>query len=167
MSTYYYLKTPQTRQSLEDMGVQFHDGMIERRDGTKTPHTWIVEGNEDTGFTNYLHPYIDEQNMVSGWTRYAGNSSSNLIDILDFNDVIFCSEYDCEIDVDLETISEVFGIDTNDENLVEVVWDYLIGEVPSIDLYFSDDKKQFLIDFLEEDKETWENYLEEYLAEQE
>ena len=153
MSTCFYLKQPIPRQELESVGVNFQEGELR-----ENPYTWIVESKD----TNYLHPHIDDDGTVYGWTRYGGNSSGYLIDILDQNLIEWCSEYDLQdSEYPIQFVQKLTG------HPYEVCEDFLIENLPSVDYYWSDNKRQFVLDFLEEEKQTLQEYLEEYLAEQE
>ena len=153
MSTSYYLRKPITRQELESVGVTFQDGVLRDK-----PHTWIVQSKD----TNYLHPHTDDDGIIYGWTRYAGNKSDYLIDILEENLIEWCCEYDLQDEgYPIEFVQKLTG------HPYEVCEDFVIENFPQFDYYWSENKRQFVLDFLEEEKETLENYLTEYLAEQE
>jgi len=125
MSTYFALKNPMTKQEMKNIGITFKEGFMELRDGKKKPHTWIVE-KEDT---NYLHPQI-MNDVVHGWTRYGGNNSNYLIDILEENNIEFYDEYqiaDAESDL-IYSCLQHFDLE-DDEEAEEWIRDYVYENV--------------------------------------
>ena len=129
MSTFYSFRRPVSRPELEKVGVKFQDGMMD--DGN--PHTWIVE-KEDT---NYLHPSFHD-GFIYGFTRYAGNNSSYLLDILHENNIDFCSEYDLDDCYPVYDIISTLGIDVDsDEDLYDDITDIIMNEFDALDYYWA------------------------------
>tara|TARA_R110000868_G_scaffold376015_1_gene640737 strand:+ start:295 stop:825 length:531 start_codon:yes stop_codon:yes gene_type:complete len=160
MSTSYHLKTPQSRQSLEEIGILFHDGEEKTRNNETIPYTWIVNNSKEEDITNYLHPNIGNDNMVYGWTRYRGNSSDELSDILDGRLIEYCSEYDLDFDVPVETLLNLFDLDEDNEELSEALMEFIYDNLDMLDFVWSSDKRQFLLDFWKEEGKQFEEILQ-------
>jgi hypothetical protein len=163
MSTYFYLKTPISRTELESIGVTFQDGELETRDGSKEPHTWIVESKD----LNYLHPSIDEEdNLIYGFKRYGANDPSYLCDILDNNNIDFCDEYECgETAHPFSEIADVWGFDySTDEELDETFEEFVCDEFPSLDYYWAvkdGEEDKFMQEWCSENEEIFKEFLKE------
>ena len=138
MSTFYSFRRPISREELENVGVKFHDGLLD----DSSPYTWIVE-EEDIDpnhlgvCTNYLHPSFHD-GFIYGFTRYAGNNPEYLLDILDDNNIDFCSEYDLDDCYPVDDIISLLGIDVDsDEDLYDDITDLIMSDFYALDYYWA------------------------------
>lgn len=147
MSTFYCLREPISRQELENVGVKFQDGM--KDDG---PGMWIVE-KEDT---NYIHPSFHD-GLIYGFTRYGGNNSNYLLDILDNNNIDFCCEYDLDDCYPVHDLISALGIDVDqDDDLYDDITDLIMDNFYSYDYYWAirdGNGDEFLNNWVEEHRE--------------
>lgn len=117
MSTYYGLRNPMTKKEMLVIGVKFNDGLM-------------VDRNNK----NYLHPSGEEE-VIYGFTRYGGNNSDYLLDILDKNGIDWMSEYDLDDCYPIYEIAEELGVELDDE---EDLYDEFYEIVSDNDWYSAD-----------------------------
>jgi hypothetical protein len=165
MGTYYALKEEHTRKQLEEIGVLFLDGVLEEHPGITRPYVWIVnELPVVKGQTQHLHPNFTDEGFIYGFTRYGSHSTDFLEDILEANMVEYVDEYSLqEMCIPTEIASTVLGIELNEENndvLANAILDIFYE---SHDMYFSPNKTQFVLDWLETNKDELLNSYNEQL----
>ena len=148
MSTFYSLRNPMTKKEMKNIGVKFQDGIL-----NDNPKTWIVEKKN----TNYIHPHFTSDDKIHGFTRYAGNSATFLLDIIESNGIDYCSEYDLDDCYPMYEIAEELGINIeDDEDLYDDFTDiFYDSEWYALDYYwaqFDGKADEFIKEWCKENK---------------
>jgi hypothetical protein len=142
MSTYYAFRNPMSEKDLETIGLKIDEG-------------WIVDNDNENAIS-----IEDTYGEIYGFTRYGSSDPEFLLDILDENGIDWCDEYDLnDLGVPTYDIAEHYGVDTEDENLYDLLQDFVYGEWYAADYYWSEDKDEFIKEWCEKNKELFQEVI--------